>query len=187
MPQHPDPYVRRSVRLLAMVGELHKRGYQRLRIMPYLGPTGHWRCSISPVMLFYRNHGAIQLEPEGGGDAPEVAMIARYTGAAGNHYFDWDDARTDAARLVADKFINRFPLLTANGCSWDYPYAGWYLRLLRIAERGFLPYVLAEYENASFDQLHLHDTRPEESRTSTEEPPVLPVPPPGTLQRDYKD
>jgi hypothetical protein len=139
MPQHPDAYVRRSVRLMAMVGELHKRGYQRLRVMPYFGPTGHWRGSIAPVLLFYRNHGAIHLEPEGGVDAPEVAMVARYTGAAGSHYFEWNDAGADTARSLADKFIDRFPLLSMNSQGWDYPYAGWYLRLLGTAERGWLP------------------------------------------------
>jgi hypothetical protein len=186
MPQHPDPYVRRSTRLLAMVGELHKRGYQRLRVMPYIGSTGHWRCSIAPVLLFYRNQGAIHLEPEGGADAQEVAMVARHTGAAGNHYFDWEDAGADTARSLADKFIDRFPLLSMNSQGWDYPYAGWYLRLLGIAERGWLAYVFAEYEKTSFERLHLRDTRPDDWRNSTEEPPVLPVPPPGTLHRDYE-
>jgi hypothetical protein len=88
MPQHPEAHIRRAVRLLAMVGELHKRGYQHLRVMPYFGPTGAWRCSIAPVILFYRNHGAIHVEPDGA-DAAETTMVARYTGAAGNHYFDW--------------------------------------------------------------------------------------------------
>jgi hypothetical protein len=155
--------------------------------MPYFGPTGHWRCSIAPVLLFYRNHGAIHLEPETGVDAPEAAMVARYTGAAGSHYFEWGDARTDTARSLADKFIDRFPLLSMNSQGWDYPYAGWYLRLLGIAERGWLPYVFAEYEKTSFERLHLRDTRPDDWRNSTEEePPVLPVPPPGTLHKDYE-
>lgn len=29
MTQHPEPHVRRAVRVLAMVGELHRRGYQK--------------------------------------------------------------------------------------------------------------------------------------------------------------
>ena len=60
MPQHPEPHIRRAIRVLAIVGELHKRGYQRLRVMPFMSPSGvHWRCLIGPVTLFYRNHGAI--------------------------------------------------------------------------------------------------------------------------------
>ena len=38
--RHPDPIVRRCQRVLAMVHELHKRGYQRLRIMPGMSPSG---------------------------------------------------------------------------------------------------------------------------------------------------
>ncbi|GGG46532.1 hypothetical protein GCM10010964_37370 [Caldovatus sediminis] len=50
--QHPDP-LRRSVRVLAMVGDLHKRGYQRVRVMPYMAPSGcHWRCEIVPAATF---------------------------------------------------------------------------------------------------------------------------------------
>jgi len=63
MPQHPDATIRRAIRVLAMIGELHKRGYQRLRVMPYLSPSGaYWRCEVGPVDTFYRNHGAILRE-----------------------------------------------------------------------------------------------------------------------------
>jgi hypothetical protein len=34
MPRHPEPHIRRAVRVLSIVGELHKRGYQLLRVMP---------------------------------------------------------------------------------------------------------------------------------------------------------
>jgi hypothetical protein len=60
MPRHPEPQIRRAVRVLAIVGELHRRGYQLLRVMPFMSPSGaYWRCWIGPVKLFYRNHGAI--------------------------------------------------------------------------------------------------------------------------------
>ena len=59
MPQHPDPIIRRAVRVLAMVGEFHRRGYQKLRVMPFMSSSGHaWRCWIGPDTMFYRNHGA---------------------------------------------------------------------------------------------------------------------------------
>jgi hypothetical protein len=167
-----------------MVGELHKRGYQRLRVMPYFGPTGAWRCSIAPATLFYRNHGAIHIE-RAGPVAQEVTMVARHSGAAGNHYFDWHDTTTDTARLLADKFVERFLLLADSGKGWDYPYAGWYLRLLGYAEQGWLPYVFAEYTATSFQQLHLDDRRPADWQRPDQEPPILPLPPPGALQKDY--
>ena len=71
------------------------------------------------------------------------------------------------------------------GHGWDYPYAGWYLRLLGYAERGFLPYLFDEYTSLSWEQLHLRDYRPDDWRHSKEEPPVLPLPAPGMLPKDY--
>jgi hypothetical protein len=130
MPQHPMPEIRRAVRVLAMVGELHKRGYQRLRVMPYIYATGHWRCWIGPATLFYRNHGAMLMERD--------SLVARYTSGAGNHYFDWEDAASDTARTLADKFLQRFAALTQCGRGWDYLYGGWYERLLGYAESGWI-------------------------------------------------
>lgn len=47
--------IRRAVRVLAMVGELHRRGFQKLRVMPFMSPSGNaWRCWIGPETLFYR-------------------------------------------------------------------------------------------------------------------------------------
>jgi hypothetical protein len=168
-----------------MVGELHKRGYQRLRVMPYFGSTGAWRCSIAPALFFYRNHGAIHMESHET-EAHKATMVARYSGADGNRYFGWNDSATDNARSLADKFLARFLLLADAGRGWDYPYAGGYLRLLGYAERGWLPYLFAEYESLSFERLHLSDVRPAEWKPSAEEPPVLPLPPAGMLQQDYR-
>lgn len=43
-----DPHLRRAQRVLAMVHELHKRGYQRLRIVPGMNSSGSaWRCFIT--------------------------------------------------------------------------------------------------------------------------------------------
>ena len=59
MPQHPGAHIRRArFEFSQWSASLHKRGYQRLRAMPYFGPTWAWRCSIAPVILFHRNHGA---------------------------------------------------------------------------------------------------------------------------------
>jgi hypothetical protein len=132
MPQHPEPHIRRAVRVLSMVGELHKRGYQRLRVMPYMAPSGlHWRCTIAAAHLFYRNHGAILNEFATFDDGNQTsAGIARYSSAQENHYFDWTDAVQDNARSLADKFVQRFQRLSEQGAGFDYSYSGWYLRLL---------------------------------------------------------
>jgi hypothetical protein len=164
-----------------MVGELHKRGYQRLRVMPYIYGGIAWRCSIGPVTLFYRNHGAMLSDSLG---MERDSLIARYTSGAGNHYFDWEDAASDTARTLADKFIQRFGTHTQCGRGWDYPYGGWYERLLGYAESGWIPYVFAEFEDTSFERLYLQDVRPAEWRGEGESR-ILPLPPSGELQQDY--
>jgi hypothetical protein len=94
--------------------------------------------------------------------------------------------KTDSARSLADKFIDRFPLLAHCGRGWDYTYAGWYLRLLGLAEGGWLPCVISDNNPVSYDRIPLDDFRPDEWRRPGEEPPVLPLPSPGKLQKDYE-
>ena len=192
MPQRPEARIRRAVRVLAMLGELHKRGYQRLRAMPYMAPSGaYWRCTISAVSAFYRNNGAILNEMVASSPDDDrvqaTAMVARYTSGQDNHYFDWNDAKQDDARSLADKFVHRFTKLTKSGTGWDYVYAGWYQRLLGLAEGGWLPIVFSDYNPPLPDRVRLEDLRPKEWRVRLDELPILPLPPPGELQQDYRD
>jgi hypothetical protein len=124
MPQHPDPVIRRAVRVLAMIGELHRRGYQKLRVMPFMSPSGNaWRCWIGPDTLFYRDHGAYLRAVWGCEEAQSTSPTACYTTGA-DHYFDWRDADQDDARTLADKFLARFTRLAGQGEGWSYAYAG---------------------------------------------------------------
>ena len=177
------------MRVLSMVGELHKRGHQLLRVMPFMSPRGnHWRCWIGPVKFFYRNHGAIlhELMPGSDDEAQERACIAWYTSGQTNQYSGWKDAQMDDVRSLADKFLNRFRLVADSSRGWDYPYAGWYQRLLGLAEAGWLPVVLRDYSEVSYDRIPLDDVRPREWHLDQEEVPVLALPPPGELQQDYR-
>src|SRR5690348_321814 len=52
--KHPTPWVRRAARVLLMVHELHRLGYQLLRVEP-THPCGAglwWRVSVAPAHLF---------------------------------------------------------------------------------------------------------------------------------------
>jgi hypothetical protein len=186
MPQHPESHVRRAVRVLAMVGELHRRGYQKLRVMPFMSPSGNaWRCWIGPDTLFYRNHGAFAREAGHSEEDQSTSLSARYTTGA-DHYFDWQDADKDDARTLADKFLIRFTRLAGQGEGWSYVYAGWYQRLLGLAEQGWIPVVLSDYGSFSFKRITLEDHRPQEWRTANEKAPTLPLPPSGKLQEDLR-
>jgi len=162
---HPDPVIRRAVRVLRMVHELHKRGYQRLRIVPGIAPSGlFWRVSINPITNILRRNGAL--------DREFIERAARYTSADENNYFDWTDARSDTARQLADKFVDRFADLTREGQGSDWAYAGWYVEMLGVAETGALPISYEEYWTDP----------PEGMMRTTNDQVLLPAPPPGKAE-----
>lgn len=162
VPRSKDPSLRRCQRVLLMAHELHKRGYQRLRIMPGLSPSGGaWRVSITPVSNILRTHGAMV--------ADYHRLSARYTSGDENLFFEWQDAREDSARALADKFEQRFPEVLAAAAGRDWAYAGWYVEMLGVAESGALPVAYADwYEPQAPGRLKTTDTTRD-----------LPLPPPG--------
>jgi hypothetical protein len=125
----PDPAVRRALRVLAMVHELHRAGYQRLRICAgYTLDLRHWRCYIGPAAQFHTD-----------GWRPTDDIEVLYTTCQGNDYFGWSDAAHDDARSLATKFLERHPELARQAAGEDFAYAGWFTRILGRAEHGFLP------------------------------------------------
>lgn len=126
--RHPDPHVRRAQRVLLMVHELHKLGYQRLRIFPGMAGSGlHWRCSVTHIGNILKTHGAMGKD--------YYRESAHYSTAQNNNYFDWRDAHKDTARQLAAKFIERFPEIAEKGRGIDWPYAGWYVQMLGYVDR----------------------------------------------------
>jgi len=122
-----------------MVLELHKQGYQKIRIVPGLEAQGkNWRCAVTHVGNIQRTHGALMSMN------PADENIAYYTTEKSNEYFGWDDAQTDGPRQLVDKFIRRFPLIVALGRGRDWEYTGWYVSMLGVAETGNLPVAYAD-------------------------------------------
>lgn len=156
--RNPRPEIRRAQRVLLMVHELHKLGYQRLRIVPGTSPSGcYWRCSITPITNILVTHGA---HPR------EIDACILYTTGMDNNYFDWKDAKHDTARQLAAKFIERFPEVVREGFGFDWNYAGWYVEMLGFAERGHFP-VAYSWDHVEPNYLAKDDER------------ELPFPPPG--------
>ena len=127
----PDPTVRHATRVIAMVHELHKAGYQRVRMLPYLSPSGaHWRCEIT----FSDN-----VEDDGytiKGFGSDIGCIARYSSSQENRYFDWEGAEKMRARELAARFLVAFPEIAKRGIGRDWLYAGWVTEVLGRAEQG---------------------------------------------------
>lgn len=135
----PPDFVRRTVRIIRMISELHRMGYQRVRFMPHQYPLA-FRIAVGPASLFSRINGAEMCDFSN-------RLSIQYSSASGTSYFDWDDANGDNARQLAEKFTKRFPAICEAGHGRDWPYAGWLCELLGVLERtpGALPLVMDEY------------------------------------------
>lgn len=127
-----------------MVSELHKMGYQCLRIMPYMHPLA-WRLAVGPRGCFSKANTA-NLSGE------QLSTLPVFSSAGS--YFDWSDADPDNARALAEKFVSRFPDVANRGLGRDWAYAGWLSELLGVLERGdFLPVIEWENMKGNRDQL----------------------------------
>ena len=125
--------------VLLLVEELHKRGYEKLRICPGMSPSGiYWRCSITYAGLFSSRHGALI----SGGDP----LVARYTSGQEASYFGWEDAAGDTVPQLADKFLERFPEICSKGKGKDEAYASWYVDMLRLTMPNGLPVAYDDYD-----------------------------------------
>lgn len=126
----PDPTIRRALRVLSMVHELHKAGYQRLRVCAgYTLDLQHWRCHVGPAAHFHRD----------GWTPGDSASLLLYSTALDHEYFGWTDAANDDARRLAAKFLDRHPDLAKRAAGEDWAYAGWFAQILGRAEHGSLP------------------------------------------------
>ena len=124
--------------LLLMVAELHRLGYQRLRIAPGMAPSGvHWRCGFASAAHFSARDGA-QLAGHG--------PLARYSTGQARAYFDWPDAADDAPAQLARKFVERFPEIALESRGADAAYAEWYAEMLRQSEPDGAPIAYADWE-----------------------------------------
>lgn len=102
-----------------------------------MSPSGcHWRCSVTHAGNILESHGAMSCDFD--------RDSAHYTSAQDNEYFGWKDARHDTVQQFAAKFIERFPEIARLGQGMDWPYAGWYVRMLGLAERGAFPIAYAD-------------------------------------------
>ncbi len=123
---------RRCLRVLRMVHELHKRGYQRLRICPGMAANGRtWRCAVTHVGNVPKSRGAVFLNPHGD--------VIRYDSGQEADYFGWRQARHDTVVKLADDLLNFCPWFAHSGKGRDWAYAGWYVEMLGLAERGAFP------------------------------------------------
>lgn len=161
--------VRRAHRVIRMVAELHRMGYQRLRIMPFAHPNA-WRLVIGPCEIFSDPNAAfIRFDSWDG--------VAIYSSAgSGDEYFGWVDAKGDNARQLAEKFVERYPELAEKGTGRDWPYAGWLAELVGKLEAGdIVPVTYWEFMATAPDEL---TSVPLWAWPGTDSGATFPLPPP---------
>lgn len=130
-------------RLLLMVRELHRLGYERLRICPGMSASGTaWRVDIVEAGQSHPDNGA-----------------ARYSTRQGVSFFGWDDAATDSPTQLAGKFLQRFPALAEAGRGTDASYVSWYDHMIEVTAPTGLPYAYWDrIEDSGSPMLHLKTT-----------------------------
>jgi hypothetical protein len=149
-------------KVLAMVLELHRMGYQRLRVAPgltRLGESGgYWQCDVTPASNVLKRHGA---------RSAERGKFVRYGGGEGTGFVGWTDLADDSPRQLAEKFVARFADLAAAGRGPDKPYADWYAEMMRLTEPSGLVYAYADWQ------------MPADGLPIINFPGTVPMPPPG--------
>ena len=123
-----------------VIDVLHRRGYERLRIVPGMSPSGmHWRCSVTRAGNITPEHGAMPID--------FYRQSAHYTSASQNDYFDWEDAKDDGAEQLADKFLERHPEICEKGRGADPEYAAWFGTMVELARTGAFPIPYDDFDD----------------------------------------
>jgi len=133
-------------RLLYMVAELHRLGYEQARIAPGVAASGlFWRLSVTAASNTERDNGALMRNFDQG---------ANYSSGAGTEYFGWTDASDDSPALLAAKFVERFPDIAVAAKGRDPEYVRWYQEMLEATEPDGLVYAYADWPSRG-DRLEL--------------------------------
>ncbi len=146
-----SPAHQSAIRLLCMVHELHRAGYQHVRFSSGMAPNGmQWRCSITHAGNM-SDDGLRVVDYLLNGD------VASYSTGSQDRYFDWPDVPGRSSKELATLFVERFPRIVQIGKGRDWAYAGWLTEVIGRAERGgssSLPVFFADYP-LDIDPIHM--------------------------------
>lgn len=116
--------------LMQILHELHKSGYQKLRWMSYMAPTGlSLRCHITT-----QDHICVNREIVFTGDPSEIWCTS--TGAM---------TTGEDIKPLVKTFMNENPRLLEIGKGEDVEYVEWFNKLLSFAAKGQTPVFYGEY------------------------------------------
>lgn len=124
--------VRSPRKVLRIVGELHLRGYQRIRIVTHAHGTRRWRCGVTRASKTFVDNGLVPL-------SWDPAVLPQYLSGPMRDYFTWTDARHATPSSLADLFVARCSAIASAGAGQDWEYAGWCSWLLHLIYPDVLP------------------------------------------------
>lgn len=134
---HESDEIRHATRVLSMVHELHKAGYQGIRVCCGITDrNANWVCHI---------FSADNTAPSGWAPA-NVERAIKYTPQGDGTYFGWKDSSNDTARQLAAKLLSHNPEIAREGAIEDWAYTGWLSYTLGLAEHGQLPVFYGELD-----------------------------------------
>jgi len=111
-------------RILEMVGELHRMGYERLRAPAYEYASGAWRCPVIPAAWTLKEHGGLFTTH---GIELDWISGATYSAAAGHRWGAPILAATDPGGGMGDDLQAAWsargpaPPTTPTGGTWTRP------------------------------------------------------------------
>lgn len=140
---------RKLTRLFHMVHELHKIGYQGLRITTQ--DHNSYRYFLSPSFLFCGEEDLFfprwtKLDSRftnANGYPSDILVSANSWLPDSSEYFNehgWTDSEGKNARQLANMFVERFPKIAAASWLEDFSYAGWLTSLIGEMEHGWYPW-----------------------------------------------
>ncbi len=151
------------IRFIRSIEEMHKLGYEKIRICPSISPNGcAWRCCITVKENTLERCGAIcanissELTYPSCGNMPSWNML---------DYSPYDNAK---------KFLNEFPEIAKLGKGVDKQYCSWFDLVVRECYQGHLPWAFSDYSNC-FSKGYLFLTGKKEG---------IPFPPSGMVACD---
>jgi hypothetical protein len=129
-------------RLLLMVAELHKLGYEGLRATPFMSPSGcYWRCAIVPANMTDPAHGARLA------DNVVYETLPRYSSGDEDNYFGWANMRPKTPLILAKRFIVEFAKFAEQGKHPDPAYVRWFSNMLESTAPHGVIYAFADMES----------------------------------------
>ena len=161
-----------GIRLIKMLVELHRRGYQLLRICPYEHMA--WAVEFWPSRFFSPRNGAYLMS--GAYVDLQSHEETRHSAGSGFRYFGWSGVERYDAQHLAGEFVKRFPKTCAASQGRDWEYAGWLSELSgHVSRTRRLPFVSAEYFEPAPEELMFLPLRDYENGGEITQ---FPLPPP---------